>query len=259
MSCGGDPSVFCGAGNRIELYSTTATQPPSPTGTLIHKPAVSPYELVGCWTEGKNARALAQKATASDKMTNEACGEFCKGYKYFGTEFGSECYCGSFLAESSESAPIEDCSMKCAGDEFQYCGASSRLELYMNPNASGGRPEQPPAAGDFVLVGCQTEGNGTRALNGPTTAGGEMTNKACADFCKDYKYFGTEYGSECYCGNTLDTSSKEAPVTECRMLCSGSNLEYCGAGNRLSVYTKKEVPTTPVPAKRRRGVSGNLV
>ncbi|KND93947.1 putative fungistatic metabolite [Tolypocladium ophioglossoides CBS 100239] len=255
MACGGDASEYCGAGNRIELYSTTsAPVTPTPTGTLIHKPTVSPYTLVGCWTEGSGARALEQKATTAPNMTNDACGAFCKDYKYFGTEYGAECYCGSYLTESSQTAPFADCNMPCGGDRFQYCGASDRLELYMNPNATGGNPEQPAAVGDYVLAGCQTEGNGTRALPDKATAADAMTNTQCAAFCKGYKYFGTEYGRECYCGNKLDASSTVAPQKECRMLCGGSALEYCGASDRLSVYKKKETapPQAATPAEARR-------
>ncbi|PNY25393.1 fungistatic metabolite [Tolypocladium capitatum] len=253
MPCGGDATEYCGAGNRIELYSTTmAPVTPTPTATLIHKPSVAPYTLVGCWAEGIGARALEQKATTSPDMTNDACGAFCKDYKYFGTEYGAECYCGSYLTETSKTTPLADCNMPCGGDRFQYCGASNLLELYMNPNATGGKPEQPAAVGDYVLIGCQTEGNGTRALPGKAADAATMTNTQCATFCQDYMYFGTEYGRECYCGNKLDVSSTVAPQKECGMLCGGSVLEYCGASNRLSVYKKKEAvppPPAPTPAK----------
>lgn len=244
MVCAGDASEFCGAGNRLELYSTTITQPPSPTGTLTHEPTVGPYTLVGCWTEGQGVRALAQDATIAENMTNEVCSKFCSAYRYFGTEYGDECYCGSFLGSTSATAPLADCNMPCAGNQFEYCGASNHLELYINPNVTGGSPEQPAAAGDFVFVGCQTEGNGTRALTGSASAAGTMSNEACATFCDGFKYFGTEYSSECYCGNALDPSSLEAPASDCNMLCSGNDLEYCGAGNRLSLYTKKPAQIT---------------
>lgn len=257
MPCGGEPSEYCGAGNRLELYSTTsAPATPTPTATLIHKRTVSSYTLVGCWSEGNGVRALTQGFTASDKMTNEACATFCKNYKYFGTEYGSECYCGSYLADGSKMAPIEECNMPCSGDQYAYCGASSRLELYQNPSITTGNPEQPAAVGDHVLVGCQTEGNGTRALAGSALAQDNMTNEVCANWCKDHEYFGTEYGRECYCGNSLATSSLAAPAAECRMLCAGSSTEYCGASNRLSVYKKEQVTTPPPTGPRSAGKDG---
>lgn len=254
MACGGDASAYCGAGNRLELYSTTSAPPTTvPTATLSHKPTVTPYSLVGCWSEGQGVRALSQDSTVGDKMTNEVCAEYCKKYKYFGTEYGSECYCGSYLADSSKTAPLADCNMACAGDQYEYCGSAGRLELYQNPNITGGSPEQPAAVGDYVLVGCQTEGNGTRALPDSSVAQDDMTNEVCANWCKGYTYFGTEYGRECYCGNALATSSTVAPASDCKMLCAGSNLEYCGSGNRLSVYKKKETPPTgPTGGKIKR-------
>lgn len=255
MVCGGEPGAYCGAGDRLELYSTTsAPTTPTPTATLSHKPTVSPYSLVGCWTEGNGVRALSQASTVSDKMTLEACATFCKSFKYFGTEYGSECYCGSYLAETSKTAPGQDCNMPCSGDAYQYCGGSGgRLELYQNPNITTGNPEQPAAAGNFVLVGCQTEGNATRALSGSLVAQDDMTNEVCAGLCKDYEYFGTEYGRECYCGNALASSSLVAPAAECRMLCAGSNTQYCGAGDRLSVYKKKAAPATGAGGKGKAG------
>ncbi|KAF1730807.1 WSC domain-containing protein [Beauveria bassiana] len=245
MACGGDPTVYCGAGNRLELFSTTASVT-TPTGTLRHKETVAPYTMVGCWAEAPTNRALLSGSTSGPDMTNEKCADYCKTYRYFGTEYGSECYCGSFVGTDTAAAPLADCNMPCAGDQFQYCGASNRLELYMNPAIPGGVPEQPPAAGDFALVGCQTEVNTTRALAGTSTAADKMTNQLCATFCKDYEYFGTEYGRECYCGNTLSTLSAVAPKGECAMLCGGSNVEFCGGSNRLSVY-KKKPPVTPPP------------
>lgn len=94
MVCSGDDSQYCGAGNRLELYSTTATGVPTATPTPDdHFPSpIGPYNLVGCWKEGANGvRALDAKATASPDMTLDKCAEFCDGHKYFGAEYGSEC------------------------------------------------------------------------------------------------------------------------------------------------------------------------
>lgn len=95
MVCGGDPTEFCGAGNRLELYSTTATRTssatPTPTGSLAVKPTVGDYTFVGCQTEATSGRALSGKAYADDTMTLELCATYCSGFTYFGTEYGREC------------------------------------------------------------------------------------------------------------------------------------------------------------------------
>ena len=95
MVCGGDPTEFCGNGNRLELYSTTATRTssatPTPTATLAIKPTVGAYTFVGCQTEATVGRALAGKGYADDAMTLESCATYCDGFLYFGTEYGREC------------------------------------------------------------------------------------------------------------------------------------------------------------------------
>lgn len=173
-------------------------------------------------------------------MTNEMCAEFCSDFRYFATEYSHECYCGSSLAADTESAPLEDCRMTCAGDPLSFCGGPDRLELFMNPDVVGGLAQQPAGAGNFSWVGCQTETSGGRAMSAKSTASDDMTNEACAEFCVDYEFFGTEYGRECYCANTIAAGSEEAAAGDCNKLCSGSVVEFCGGPNRLSVYQKKE-------------------
>lgn len=245
MICGGDDTQYCGAGDRLELYSTTAAQPtttpttstPAPSPT--HVETVGDYALVGCWKEIPGGRALKQRIKLDDDMTNEDCADVCEGFRYFATQYGRECYCGSHVAQGSEPADLSDCEMTCAGDETSFCGGNDRLELYLNPDIPGGAPEQPLAAGDYSFLGCRRDIPG-RALKGKATAMEAMTNEKCAEFCEGFEYFGTEYGSECYCGDDLSEESAEADVGQCDMLCSGSVMEYCGAGDRLSVYQKKE-------------------
>ncbi|KAF5522913.1 WSC domain-containing protein [Colletotrichum aenigma] len=222
------------------VSSTTTSSATSTVPTLAQKATVAAYNLTGCWTEGNGVRALSQNSYAShDNMTLENCAAFCSGYKYFGTEYGGECYCGNFLASSSSSAPLSDCSMTCTGNQYEYCGAGNRLTLYTNNNDKVTGPSQPATAGVYSFLGCRTEpAQGGRALSAKATASDKMTNEVCASFCDGFAYFGTEYSGECYCGSALPDISIVAPVSECNLLCSGSSTEYCGSGNRLSVYKK---------------------
>ena len=43
-----------------------------------------------------------------------------------------------------------------------------------------------------------------------------------------------------YCGNKLHDTSEEAQLDDCNMACAGNQYEYCGAGNRLSLYLDDE-------------------
>ena len=70
-----------------------------------------------------------------------------------------------------------------------------------------------------------------------------MTEESCIAFCggKSAAYAGIEYASECYCGNTLDSTAAAAPTGDCNMGCSGNATEACGAGNRLTVFSNPNV------------------
>ncbi|KAM7204344.1 putative fungistatic metabolite [Rhypophila sp. PSN 637] len=246
--------------------STTGTPTPSIPQTL------GGYRFVSCWTEGTGVRALGGAAYAYDGMTLESCMGNCTGFDYWGTEYGRECYCGNSLASSSQSAPVGDCNMLCAGNPLQYCGAGNRIVLYSTTTirssttstsvpttsptststrtstvsttststsssaAATGTLARKPVVGAYTLVGCQTEATGARALSANSYAADTMTLESCATFCSGYTYFGTEYGRECYCGNTLNAGSVPATQSDCSMVCAGNPFEYCGAGNRLELY-----------------------
>ncbi|KAI1498524.1 WSC domain-containing protein [Biscogniauxia marginata] len=309
MACAGDSTQYCGAGNRIELYSTTASQS-TPTATLAPKPTVSSYVRVGCYNE-VSGRALKEASYADDAMTLELCASNCASFTYWATEYGRECYCGNTLDVLSTPAPDEECNMVCAGNQYEYCGAGDRLELYekatvsssisaaltssstisassvpsssssslisspisdsssttisdlattssltsslntatTSSSATVSSTQYKPTVSAYTLMGCWTEGDGVRALSAKATSSGDsMTLELCADFCEEYHYFGAEYGSECYCGNVPDASSNETSLSDCSMTCTGDQLEYCGAANRLVLYYSNTTngPSQPV-------------
>ncbi|KAI0843136.1 putative glyoxal oxidase [Hypoxylon sp. FL0890] len=107
-------------------------------------------------------------------------------------------------------------------------------------------PSQPSTIGNYNWYGCQTEATNIRALSLYTYANDSMTLDSCQAFCsgKGTTYFGVEYARECYCGNKFETGSVQAPASDCNMLCAGDQTEYCGAGNRLSVYIKNGTSVT---------------
>jgi len=48
-------------------------------------------------------------------MTNQYCASYCsqKGFTYFGTEFGDQCYCGN--KPSLTAAAVWNCDAHCGG------------------------------------------------------------------------------------------------------------------------------------------------
>jgi hypothetical protein len=63
-------------------------------------------------------------------MTYSTCALFCDDFLYFGVEYGTECYCGHTLTNTSVSALETDCDMACAGDPKSICGGPSRINVF---------------------------------------------------------------------------------------------------------------------------------
>ncbi|KAH8882217.1 WSC-domain-containing protein [Thozetella sp. PMI_491] len=131
-ACSGNASEICGTGARLSTYQNSIFYPPS--SAPAHIPSVGGYNWLSCYTEATNSRALLGLASASNGMTVEQCVASCGGYAYAGLEYGRECYCGNSFQAGSIPAPITDCSFLCAGNSSEYCGGSSRLDVYYNPS-----------------------------------------------------------------------------------------------------------------------------
>ena len=156
-------------------------------------PQIPGYEFTGCYTEATNARALTGSAYFNDLMTVEKCANACAQFKYFGIEYGRECYCGNSINDGSVEAQLEDCSFACPGDATESCGAGNRLTLYTRTTD----PEVPTLT-TYSSRGCYAEPPNGRALVAQVTGAPDMTVEQCATFCGNagYTLFGLEYYTE---------------------------------------------------------------
>ncbi|KAG2185732.1 hypothetical protein INT43_002167 [Umbelopsis isabellina] len=97
----------------------------------------------------------------------------------------------------------------------------------------------PTSSGGWTYLGCYVDALTPRTLpyGAPTISTG-MTVEGCESECASagYTYAGTEYGNECWCGNTMPPTS--APSSDCNMACKGNSAEMCGAGGRFNLYKK---------------------
>ena len=187
-----------------------------------------PFTRLGCYAGTVDGhRALQSDSLASDSMTVETCAAHCSKHKYFGLEYGRECYCGD--DQTAAEADAADCSMPCAGDSSESCGAGGRQDLYINNLYV----PVTPAKLDVPYLGCFVD-EGARALPDNLLGADDMTAAKCAPHCAEYTYFGVEYGRECWCGNSAPKTP--APASECSMPCAGDDAQLCGAGNRINVW-----------------------
>ncbi|KAL2075302.1 hypothetical protein VTL71DRAFT_245 [Oculimacula yallundae] len=111
--------------------SSTSTLPPPAQPTPAIKPTIGPYTYLGCQTEGTSIRALTGAFFFNETaMTLEMCASNCAGWKYWGVEYGVECYCGNEFQVGSVRVNNAECSFTCPGDGGEFCGAGNRLSSY---------------------------------------------------------------------------------------------------------------------------------
>ncbi|KAF2209576.1 hypothetical protein CERZMDRAFT_70063 [Cercospora zeae-maydis SCOH1-5] len=268
MPCNGNSSEFCGAGNRLNLYSSGSTAPSTrPISKAPAKPVnwVSPdglsvlqfngWTTQGCYTDNTARRTLRfgqGVPGGGQNMTIEACTSVCQGLKYTfaGVEYAAECFCDNKISNGGGPAPDGDaqCNMPCSGNKDQICGGPDRLNVFSFNNtdvptttirtATGTGTATATGTSDYA--GCYTDTNATgRSVSNRQPDDPNMTIESCISVCSSqgFRVAGMQFARECYCDNFLRNSPSLVDDDECNMPCVGNENEDCGAGGRNSVYT----------------------
>lgn len=226
------------------------------------------YRYGGCYKENDPGRQLKVQLYGKDPtMTNDKCISSCAaaGYAIAASEYENECWCGNRFPKTLGNET--DCNYVCANNASQTCGGNGYfhdhafMSLFNNGKAQPPLPDIPPSVmqsyGAYNYSGCYTEGTGGRALADKNTASDEMTIATCAAFCSSYQYFGIEYASECFCGSMIGNNARKTAESDCSMTCSGNSTQYCGAGNRLTVYGKNATSAASTSSAASTGATGS--
>ncbi|KAH9996954.1 WSC domain-containing protein [Xylariaceae sp. FL0662B] len=255
------------------VYLSSAQDAPTQPSDIAN------YIWYGCQTEATNARALSMYTYADDAMTLESCQAFCsgKGTSYFGLEYARECYCGNAFETGSVSAPETDCSMVCAGDPSEYCGAGNRLSVYVRngtalpsstSSAPGGAaptssdPAGPVATGfpdGWTNQGCWQDGPNGRILptyQAPDDA--QLTLQKCAELCDSngYTISGSEYYTQCFCDNSIHNGGvADTDNTNCNSPCGGDSSQMCGGPGYLTIVSRGTPAVDQPPAPQTDGLN----
>lgn len=239
VPCAGSDTELCGGGMLLNVWGPASTVTTSPTTaeTSAPGPTVSGFSYEGCYSEVAG-RALTGTQTFDPEMTVEKCASICASYGVFGVEYGSQCFCGTRLSPESTERPETECAMPCGGNTSQLCGDANRLGVFAKPGAqqAAAAPTNVPRLNGYQYKSCWTDDVNRRALTGPTYRADDMTVESCSAFCAGHDYFGIEYARECYCGD-LPAAGQAAPASDCSQLCAGDSTQWCGNGNRLSLYS----------------------
>lgn len=183
----------------------------------------------GCFREGSKGRALIQKEFKDiTNLTTAGCANLCSGYRYFATEYGSECFCGTKMENGAYQVPDSSCNTPCGGDANDTCGGNSLLSVYKTSFSA-----QEPQA-NFTYLGCGGEPDNARALDRVVQVL-QLTRKKCLLMCAygEFQFAGVEYGNECWCGNKINNIKLNGT---CDFPCAGDSSETCGGSLALNVF-----------------------
>jgi len=208
------------------------------------------FKWLGCYKDSTNSRIEAA-STASTNNSNGYCQQVAVNQKavFAAVEYMDECWYGRNIPSASLLASDANCQggYLCTGDPTQVCGGVGGYAGiwydttgYFPQNNSLAPNFLPPSnkasVNGYTYAGCIADATNSRALSTGKGASSTRTVEDCSVLCTGYAYFGVEYGTECYCGNSIGSSGVTMPASGCNMACGGNPLELCGGSSRLSLY-----------------------
>ncbi|KAJ7437861.1 hypothetical protein B0H11DRAFT_2359542 [Mycena galericulata] len=221
--------------------------------TNVEARDAAPFALQGCYTSTPvTSRTLAGASFTSSNMTVDSCIAFCTagGANFAGVEYSSECC--SFSPRSA-LAPLDfgdcrlrlraaglrtlssagNCDMPCSGNATEVCGGANFVDLYWN----GVLPVVPQQVGSWNTMAASPIAFLQGLCPHEETIPGGVTVESCTSACKanGFGVAGLEYGLECWCSNSLPTSSSSSD-NDCHTACAANTTEFCGGLSKLSVY-----------------------
>ncbi|KAL0930360.1 pyrrolo-quinoline quinone [Colletotrichum truncatum] len=135
------------------------------------------------------------------------------------------------------------------GGVFGAMLARQESRIQSMESSRGTATESAPAAAttwvnipDWEYIGCYRD-NSQRIFRGArTNFTDSQTNSECKNYCqKDFGYFATETGGECYCSSTPPESKLLSSPWNCNVPCRGNKEgEVCGGAWHMSVWKKSK-------------------
>ncbi|RYN17698.1 hypothetical protein AA0112_g11953 [Alternaria arborescens] len=90
----------------------------------------------------------------------------------------------------------------------------------------------------FAWHGCYQDVINKRVLSDVYVLDSSMTSSKCSRICQGHRYYGTEIGKECFCGNTVNGNPARVSSAGCMTACGGNPKEQCGGSLKVNIFTK---------------------
>ncbi|GKT47811.1 WSC domain-containing protein [Colletotrichum spaethianum] len=222
--CTGNRDEVCGDGGRINIFWNGDAAP-----EILAQSG--DFNSIGCYSDTPSARALTTGISLSGGVRVSDCTTACaaQGYQFAGVEFGRECFCGASIQNGAKPISAESCNMACTADKTQYCGGAAAINIYQNSKIQKGGPSKIPDL--WTSKNCYTDSPSKRILSYKVPSFDKFSAASCISKCAglNYLYAGLEYGSECFCGNTIDNGN--TPATSGCDMQPGRYVRWCWTHN----------------------------
>ena len=130
LHCGTTPALF----SSPVAYTGAIAPPGSEVLSNVAKvvESSSSWTHEGCYSDSGSPRVLTHGLTNSNKTVEGALAACAAGgYTLCGIEYGGETWGANTLDSSSTVLTYDKCYMVCGGDQLQYCGGPSAIDLYI--------------------------------------------------------------------------------------------------------------------------------
>ena len=234
MQCQGDSNEICGGPDRLSVWEhnltgLASTSPSSTTGiggatatngsgngngggatsptpsNAVNATAILPWKYQGCYTDNSpNGRTLKNQQPDNKTLTVESCIAMCTslGYTIAGMEYSDQCFCDNYIRNSPSLVSDAKCSMGCAGNSGEMCGAGSILSVYSNGTMTdylNPTPQNSSLPGSWKYQGCLADNDAVdHVLPYKMVFPTNNSNTNCLSICQQFGYGagGTEYAQE---------------------------------------------------------------
>lgn len=173
------------------------------------------------------------------------------------------------VSDIASSVPVDEhvATMALSSPAETEAPAPTSTGTASTESSSSGKPPISVQSGSssesWEYQGCYTDLIPDRDVRSLSHWGTGKSSTDCANNCfaAGYSIAGTEYGSQCFCDNSMTSTTKKSD-SDCDMTCAGASSEICGGSSRMSVYaksgtslTKKRSAHVHRHAAKRRGSS----
>ncbi|KJA20529.1 hypothetical protein HYPSUDRAFT_43015 [Hypholoma sublateritium FD-334 SS-4] len=200
------------------------------------------FFMAGCialGTFGSRLPLLGRQLTIS-VMDSDFCQQACLAVSanFAAVYNGDSCMCGNSTTNNGASGSLipatNNCLTPCAGNPNDNCGDAHSAVLFS---------KTPITLGGWTSAGCFTDNTTFRALSTFAATSNFNSVEFCTSTCAElgFTIAGMEFSTQCFCGNDLlstdGIAGQHANHSDCSSPCPGNSTQFCGAGNRLNIWT----------------------